>query len=99
MYILGLQLAIKYKNSDGEYESKAVSNLDGDGGFSVPLAADDLHGAECFVQLHSATSRTACPRCTFLLVFRPRLVLRLIELKDSLNEMKSKFNSIVNGLL
>jgi hypothetical protein len=28
----------------------------------VPLAADDLHGAaDCFAQLHSATSSTPCP--------------------------------------
>ncbi len=55
-------MAIKCKNSDGEYESKAVGDLDGDGAFSVPLAADDLHGAaDCFAQLHSAASSTPCP--------------------------------------
>uniref|UniRef100_A0A0E0M5I3 Proline-rich protein n=1 Tax=Oryza punctata TaxID=4537 RepID=A0A0E0M5I3_ORYPU len=58
----GLQVAIKCKNGDGEYESKAVGDLDGDGAFSVPLAADDLHGAaDCFAQLHSAASNTPCP--------------------------------------
>uniref|UniRef100_A0A0E0EVW0 Proline-rich protein n=1 Tax=Oryza meridionalis TaxID=40149 RepID=A0A0E0EVW0_9ORYZ len=58
----GLQVAIKCRNSDGEYESKAVGDLDGDGAFSVPLAADDLHGAaDCFAQLHSAASSTPCP--------------------------------------
>uniref|UniRef100_J3N0X9 Uncharacterized protein n=1 Tax=Oryza brachyantha TaxID=4533 RepID=J3N0X9_ORYBR len=30
----GLQVAIKCKNGDGEYESKAVGDLDGDGAFS-----------------------------------------------------------------
>ncbi|XP_037471106.1 uncharacterized protein LOC119347594, partial [Triticum dicoccoides] len=49
----GLQVAIKCKNIDGEYESKAVGALDGTGAFSVPLAAD-LHGADCVAQLHSA---------------------------------------------
>ncbi|KAF0929061.1 hypothetical protein E2562_015176 [Oryza meyeriana var. granulata] len=57
----GLQVAIKCKNSAGEYESKAVGELDGDGAFSVPLAATDLHGADCFAQLHSAASSTPCP--------------------------------------
>ncbi|BAH94752.1 proline-rich protein 4 [Oryza sativa Japonica Group] len=58
----GLQVAIKCKNSDGVYESKAIGDLDGDGAFSVPLAADDLHGAaDCFAQLHSAASSTPCP--------------------------------------
>ncbi|XP_006661632.2 uncharacterized protein LOC102719233 [Oryza brachyantha] len=57
----GLQVAIKCKNGDGEYERKAVGDLDGDGAFSVPLAADDLHGADCFAQLHNAASSTACP--------------------------------------
>ncbi|BAH94751.1 Os10g0149100 [Oryza sativa Japonica Group] len=42
----GLQVAIKCRNGDGD----------------VPLAADDLHGAaDCFAQLHSATSSTPCP--------------------------------------
>ncbi|EAZ15313.1 hypothetical protein OsJ_30734 [Oryza sativa Japonica Group] len=58
----GLQVAIKCRNGDGEYENQAVGDLDGDGAFSVPLAADDLHGAaDCFAQLHSATSSTPCP--------------------------------------
>uniref|UniRef100_A0A0E0M5I2 Proline-rich protein n=1 Tax=Oryza punctata TaxID=4537 RepID=A0A0E0M5I2_ORYPU len=58
----GLQVAIKCKNGDGEYESKAVGDLDVDGAFSVPLAATDLHGAaDCFAQLHSAASNTPCP--------------------------------------
>ncbi|KAF7013531.1 hypothetical protein CFC21_027609, partial [Triticum aestivum] len=52
----GLQVAIKCKNVDGEYESKAVGSLDGIGAFSVPLASD-LHGADCVAQLHSAVPR------------------------------------------
>uniref|UniRef100_A0A0E0EVV8 Uncharacterized protein n=1 Tax=Oryza meridionalis TaxID=40149 RepID=A0A0E0EVV8_9ORYZ len=48
--------------NDGDYQSKAVGDLDGDGAFSVPLSADDLHGAaDCFAQLHSAASSTPCP--------------------------------------
>ena len=56
----GLQVAIKCKNSAGEYESKAVGGLDGTGAFSVPLAAD-LHGSDCIAQLHSAASNAPCP--------------------------------------
>ncbi|KAL5224958.1 hypothetical protein ABZP36_011597 [Zizania latifolia] len=56
----GLQVAIKCKNDDGEYESKAVGELDRTGTFSVPIASADLLGADCFAQLHSATS-TPCP--------------------------------------
>ena len=56
----GLQVAIKCKNSNGEYESKAVGDLDGSGAFSVPLAAD-LHGADCFAQLHRAANNKPCP--------------------------------------
>ncbi|XP_044964104.1 proline-rich protein 4-like [Hordeum vulgare subsp. vulgare] len=55
-----LQVAIKCRNSAGEYESKAVGALDGTGAFSVPLAAD-LHGADCVAQLHSAASNAPCP--------------------------------------
>ncbi|XBI51817.1 hypothetical protein VPH35_034287 [Triticum aestivum] len=55
-----LQVAIKCKNSTGEYESKAVGALDGTGAFSVPLASD-LHGADCVAQLHSAASNVPCP--------------------------------------
>ena len=55
----GLQVAIKCKNSKGEYESKAVAPLEGSGAFSVPLAAD-LHGVDCFAQLHSAAN-APCP--------------------------------------
>ncbi|XP_066375257.1 proline-rich protein 4-like [Miscanthus floridulus] len=55
----GLQVAIKCKNTNGEYETKAVSELQSTGAFSVPLAAD-LHGADCHAQLHSATN-APCP--------------------------------------
>ncbi|KAL6905824.1 hypothetical protein ACP4OV_003425 [Aristida adscensionis] len=55
----GLKVAIKCKNGDDEYESKAVGELDGSGAFSVPLAAD-LHGADCHAQLHSAAG-APCP--------------------------------------
>ncbi|TVU45879.1 hypothetical protein EJB05_05387 [Eragrostis curvula] len=55
----GLQVAIKCKNSNGEYESKAVGKLDGSGAFSVPLASD-LHGADCHAQLHTVAGMP-CP--------------------------------------
>ncbi|KAL6642488.1 hypothetical protein ACP70R_020669 [Stipagrostis hirtigluma subsp. patula] len=55
----GLQVAIKCKNHNGEYESKAAGELQSSGAFSVPLAAD-LHGADCFAQLHSAAN-APCP--------------------------------------
>nr|XP_040254869.1 proline-rich protein 4-like [Aegilops tauschii subsp. strangulata] len=55
----GLQVAIKCKNIQGEYESKALGALDGTGAFSVPLAAD-LHGADRVAQLHSAASNAPC---------------------------------------
>ena len=61
----GLQVAVKCKNSKGEYESKAVGQVDKSGAFSVPLAAD-LVGEDgelkqdCLAQLHSASS-TPCP--------------------------------------
>jgi len=55
----GLQVAIKCKNSNGEYETRAISELQSSGTFSVPLAAD-LHGADCHAQLHSAAN-APCP--------------------------------------
>jgi hypothetical protein len=54
-------VAVKCKNSQGEYEGKAVGHVDRFGAFRVPLAAE-LVGEdgnlqhECFAQLHSATS-------------------------------------------
>ncbi|OEL34588.1 hypothetical protein BAE44_0004393 [Dichanthelium oligosanthes] len=55
----GLQVSIKCKNSNGDYESKAVGELDGSGAFSVPLTTD-LHDADCLAQLHSAAGKP-CP--------------------------------------
>lgn len=56
----GLQVAIKCKNDDnGEYESKAVGELDSTGAFSIPLDTD-LHSSDCFAQLHSEEN-TPCP--------------------------------------
>ncbi|XP_052134875.1 proline-rich protein 4-like [Oryza glaberrima] len=54
-----LQVAIKCKNGNGEYESKATGKLDGTGAFSVPLDAD-LHSSDCIAQLHSANNEP-CP--------------------------------------
>ncbi|WVZ58092.1 hypothetical protein U9M48_008398 [Paspalum notatum var. saurae] len=57
----GLQVAIKCKTTDGgEYETKAVGELQGSGAFSVRLALD-LHGADCHAQLHSAATNAPCP--------------------------------------
>jgi len=55
----GLQVAIKCKNVNGEYESMAVGSLDSSGAFSVPLTTD-LHSAKCHAQLHSAAGKP-CP--------------------------------------
>ncbi|KAG2549814.1 hypothetical protein PVAP13_9KG259100 [Panicum virgatum] len=55
----GLKVAIKCKNSNGEYMSKAVGELESSGAFNVPLSVD-LHSAECFAQLHGAAG-TPCP--------------------------------------
>jgi hypothetical protein len=54
--ITGLQVAVKCKNVNGDYESKAVGKLDGSGAFSVPLATD-LHGADCHAQLYNAAGK------------------------------------------
>ncbi|CAL4916107.1 unnamed protein product [Urochloa decumbens] len=54
-----LQVAIKCKNTNGEYETKAVTELQSSGAFSVPLGAD-LHGADCHAQLHNAAN-APCP--------------------------------------
>ncbi|OEL23888.1 hypothetical protein BAE44_0015093 [Dichanthelium oligosanthes] len=55
----GLKVAIKCKNSNGEYKSKAVGELQSSGAFSVPLSVD-LDGADCLAQLHTAAGRP-CP--------------------------------------
>ncbi|CAM0907832.1 unnamed protein product [Alopecurus aequalis] len=55
----GLKVAIKCKNVQGDYESKAMGGLDSTGAFSVPLAAD-LQGTDCVAQLHSAASNAPC---------------------------------------
>ena len=52
-------MAIKCKNSKGDYESKAVGELEGSGAFNVPLTTD-LHGADCLAELHSSAG-TPCP--------------------------------------
>ncbi|CAD6204942.1 unnamed protein product [Miscanthus lutarioriparius] len=53
----GLKVAIKCKNSNGEYESKAVGELQSSGAFSVPVS---VNLADCVAQLHSAAG-TPCP--------------------------------------
>jgi hypothetical protein len=65
LLVPGLQVAVKCRNSKGEYESTAVGPLDKSGAFSVPLAADLVADdgelrRECFAQLHSASSEP-CP--------------------------------------
>lgn len=53
-------MAIKCKDdSNGEYTSKAVGELESSGAFSVPVSVD-LHGTDCLAQLHSAAG-TPCP--------------------------------------
>ncbi|KAF7049754.1 hypothetical protein CFC21_058240 [Triticum aestivum] len=61
----GLQAAVKCKNGEGEYESKAAGHVDNSGAFSVPLnvglVGDDGElKQDCFAQLHSA-SGAPCP--------------------------------------
>uniref|UniRef100_A0A453N873 Proline-rich protein n=1 Tax=Aegilops tauschii subsp. strangulata TaxID=200361 RepID=A0A453N873_AEGTS len=61
----GLQVAVKCKNADGEYETKAVGAVDKSGAFGVPLGADLLREdgelkQDCFAQLHSAPDHP-CP--------------------------------------
>jgi len=58
-------VAVKCRNSKGEYESTAVGLVGKSGAFSVPLAADVVGEdgelkSECFAQLHSASS-APCP--------------------------------------
>ncbi|KAG8095482.1 hypothetical protein GUJ93_ZPchr0012g21137 [Zizania palustris] len=61
----GLRVAIKCNNGNGQYETKATSELGKSGKFSVPLAADLLREdgelrQDCFAQLRSASNRP-CP--------------------------------------
>ncbi|KAJ1295866.1 hypothetical protein BS78_01G255600 [Paspalum vaginatum] len=61
----GLQVAVKCKNADGVFETKAHGEVDKSGAFSVPLAADLLREdgelkQDCFAQLYSASNQP-CP--------------------------------------
>nr|CAB3495003.1 unnamed protein product [Digitaria exilis] len=61
----GLKVAVKCKNADGTFETKAVGKVDKSGAFSIPLTADLLREdgelkQDCFAQLHSATNQP-CP--------------------------------------
>ncbi|CAN6288502.1 unnamed protein product [Urochloa humidicola] len=61
----GLKVAVKCKNADGVFETKAVGEVDKSGAFSVPLTADLLRDdgelkQDCFAQLHSAANQP-CP--------------------------------------
>ncbi|WVZ58082.1 hypothetical protein U9M48_008390 [Paspalum notatum var. saurae] len=61
----GLQVAVKCKNADGVFETKAHGEVGKSGTFSVPLAADLLGEdgelkQDCFAQLHSASNQP-CP--------------------------------------
>ncbi|XP_062201246.1 proline-rich protein 4-like [Phragmites australis] len=61
----GLQVAVKCKNTDGMFETKAIGEVDKSGTFSVPLAANLLREdgelkQDCFAQLHSASNQP-CP--------------------------------------
>ncbi|EAY77708.1 hypothetical protein OsI_32749 [Oryza sativa Indica Group] len=62
----GVRVAIKCKNSNGEYETKATGDVGKSGAFAVPLAADLVGDdgelrQQCFAQLHSAASNQPCP--------------------------------------
>ena len=61
----GLQVAVKCKNADGVFVTKALGEVDKSCAFSVPLAADLLREdgelkQDCFAQLHSAANQP-CP--------------------------------------
>ncbi|CAL4924360.1 unnamed protein product [Urochloa decumbens] len=61
----GLKVAVKCKNADGVFETKAIGEVDKSGAFSVPLTADLLRDdgelkQDCFAQLHSAATQP-CP--------------------------------------
>lgn len=58
-------MAVKCKNADGVFETKALGEVDKSGAFNVPLAADLLRQdgelkQDCFAQLHSAANQP-CP--------------------------------------
>jgi hypothetical protein len=58
-------VAVKCKNADGIFETKALGEVDKSGAFSVPLAADLLRAdgelkQDCFAQLHNAANQP-CP--------------------------------------
>lgn len=55
--ISDLKVAIKCKNRNGEYVSKAVGELQSSGAFSVPVS---VNLANCVAQLHTAAG-TPCP--------------------------------------
>ncbi|CAN6283594.1 unnamed protein product [Urochloa humidicola] len=61
----GLKVAVKCKNADGVFETKALGEVDKSGAFSVPVTADLLRNdgelkQDCFAQLHSAANQP-CP--------------------------------------
>ncbi|CAN6305559.1 unnamed protein product [Urochloa humidicola] len=61
----GLKVAVKCKNADGVFETKALGEVNKSGAFSVPLTADLLGNdgelkQDCFAQLHSAANQP-CP--------------------------------------
>ena len=58
-------MAVKCKNADGVFETKALGEVGKSGAFSVPLTADLLREdselkQDCFAQLHSTTNQP-CP--------------------------------------
>lgn len=64
---IGLHVAVKCKNADGVFETKAIGEVGKSGAFSVPLAADLLgedgelkQEQDCFAQLYSASNQP-CP--------------------------------------
>ncbi|XP_057964100.1 proline-rich protein 4 [Malania oleifera] len=60
----GLHVTIDCKTANGEYETRGVGGLDGEGKFKVSLPHEILEDGklkeECYAQLHSA-SATPCP--------------------------------------
>uniref|UniRef100_A0A0D9XHT5 Proline-rich protein n=1 Tax=Leersia perrieri TaxID=77586 RepID=A0A0D9XHT5_9ORYZ len=57
----GLRVAVKCKNVNGEYETKATGEIANSGEFVVPLNAGDFHNSDdCIAQLHTAANEP-CP--------------------------------------
>lgn len=88
----GLQVAVKCKNANGVFETKALGEVDKSGSFSVPLPADLLREdgelkQDCFSQLHSAANKP-CPGQ------EPSWIVRPTTDNDDDDKMKNTFVAV-----